>query len=450
MFQSAKWRKQAQIVESVLSAAPSFDKEYRLPPEEFARRQKNVWAMLQREGFDCGVVYSDEHYCGDVPYLGGNNNIIVEPIAGVIGKDGFVFLAGLESGIVCEQFSKRANAKIFRTDIFKADYGDAYPKGILHPHEAIEAACGGKPANIALLTTRAVLPLSLYNMVSAYVGAGNVKDLSKEYYAIKYNKSELELKLCEEASLVTDVMLEGMLRVLSPGMYETQVAAWGALIAHELGVEELAYPTMVTSGRNNWTLVGKASNRVIQEGDIVHIGAGAKRDGLAGSTRMSVQCVKDESGLTAEYKKNMTFLEDAFTYSVDQFKEIVEKKLDGSEHERAMIAYYNARAGEFKGVDGKPIENFARLKGYATMHNTGYTECQEFYGALTDDYEGKLPQKMAFMMDAGLQGFDKSWDDVVMDWEYIVLEKTLGKLGGDVRIFNKLPLNVQYLVGEGF
>ncbi|MEA5003759.1 MAG: M24 family metallopeptidase, partial [Christensenella sp.] len=268
--------------------------------------------------------------------------------------------------------------------------------------------------------------------------------------AIKYNKSALELKLTKEAALITDVMLEGMLSVLSPGMYETQVAAWGALIAHELGVEELAYPVMVTSGKNNWTLVGKASNRIIGEGDIVHVGAGAKRDGLSGSTRMSVMCVKDESGLTEEYKKNMAFLEDAFTYSVDKFEEIAKEDLDGREHERAMVEYYNARAAEFVGVDGKPIENFARLKGYATMHNTGYTECQEFYGALTDDYTGKLPQNMAFMLDAGLQGFDKSWDDVVMDWEYIVIEKTLGKTGKDVEMFNQLPLNVQRFVGRGF
>ena len=450
MFESAKWQKQAKIVEKVLADAPSFDKEFRLPPEEFKDRQDKVWEMLQKEGFDCGIVYSDEHYCGDVPYLGGNNNIIVEPIAGVIGKEGFVFLAALESGIVCEQFSKRSGGKIFRTDLFKADYGDKYPAGAIHPHEAIEAACGGKPSSIAMLTTRAVFPLSLYNMLAAYVGAENVADRSRDYYAIKYNKSARELRLTQEASLITDVMLEGMLGVLSPGMYETQVAAWGALIAHELGVEELAYPVMVTSGRNIGTLVGKAANRKIQEGDIVHIGAGAKRDGLSGSTRMSVMCVKDESGLTGEYKRNMAFLEDAFTYSLDKFREIAEKDLDGCEHERAVADYYNAHAAQFEGVDKKPIENFARLKGYATMHNTGYTECQECYGALTDDYVGKLPQNMAFMLDAGLQGFDKNWDDVVMDWEYIVIEKTFGKLGKEVKMFNRLPLNVQQFVGRGF
>ena len=84
MFQKASWNHQAKIISSVLEKAPEFDKGFRLPAKEFEARQKKVWDMLQREGADCGIVYSDEHYCGDVPYLAGNDNIIVEPMAAVL------------------------------------------------------------------------------------------------------------------------------------------------------------------------------------------------------------------------------------------------------------------------------------------------------------------------------------------------------------------------------
>ena len=104
------WRKQAAIISKVLESAETFDTEYLLPREEFLLRQKKVWDMLEREGAECGIVYSDEHYCGDVPYLAGNNNIIVEPIAAVLGKNGLFFIAGLESGIVAEQFCHRSDA----------------------------------------------------------------------------------------------------------------------------------------------------------------------------------------------------------------------------------------------------------------------------------------------------------------------------------------------------
>ena len=81
MFNSEIWKRQANIVCDVLQKAPAFDKNFLLPASEFTARQQKVWTMLQKEGFDCGVVYSDEHYCGDVPYLAGNTNIIVEPVA---------------------------------------------------------------------------------------------------------------------------------------------------------------------------------------------------------------------------------------------------------------------------------------------------------------------------------------------------------------------------------
>ena len=41
-------------------------------------------------------MFSDEHYNGDVPYLGGNTNITIEQMTGVIGPNGFHIIAGLE------------------------------------------------------------------------------------------------------------------------------------------------------------------------------------------------------------------------------------------------------------------------------------------------------------------------------------------------------------------
>jgi hypothetical protein len=42
-----------------------------------------------------------------------------------------------------------------------------------------------------------------------------------------------------------------------------------------------------------------------------------------------------------------------------------------------------------------------------------------------------------------------TWDDVIIpDLDYIVIENTLGKFGRDVENLNRLPLNVQNLVGK--
>ena len=65
------------------------DPKLEIPLDEYKRRQDAVNAALEGAGFSAGIVFSDEHYCGDVPYLGGNTNISIEQVAGVIGKNGF-------------------------------------------------------------------------------------------------------------------------------------------------------------------------------------------------------------------------------------------------------------------------------------------------------------------------------------------------------------------------
>ena len=75
-----------QKILDVLKECPDIDKNLSVQPEEFARRQKATWQALDQAGLDVGFVFSDEHYDGDVPYLGGNTNITIEQVAGAIGN----------------------------------------------------------------------------------------------------------------------------------------------------------------------------------------------------------------------------------------------------------------------------------------------------------------------------------------------------------------------------
>lgn len=450
MFDSKIWTQQAKIICNVLEKAPSFHKDYFLPAEEFTLRQQKVFEMLKQEGYDCGIVYSDEHYCGDVPYLAGNNNIHVEPVAAVLAKNGLYLIAGLESGIVAEQFCHRSGVKLRKVDILQIDNPE-YPENLLSPADIIKEACGEKPKKIALLTSRSILPLGFYRVLERYVGAKGIVDLSQKYYEIKYEKSEREMHLIEESCRISDVMLEGMLRILRPGLTEAQIAGWGYEIANELGAEEMGFKVMVTSGMNNRTIVGRASNRVIQEGDVVHIGVSPKRDGLCGAQRTSVLCVKDPSLASGNYLIWTKFLQEAFAFSVKKLQEIARENLPGSTHEKAMIDYYRSKAPALEVATGLELPCFEALKGYVTTHNSGYTECQELYGALSTDFDRQCAKRMVLMLDVGLKGFGTTWDDIVIPGlDYIVIEKTVGKFGHEIRILNQLPIDLQYLVGEAF
>ena len=48
---------------------PRIDPLFSTPKSEFKRRRQLTQAALKQAGYAAGVVFSDEHYCGDVPYL---------------------------------------------------------------------------------------------------------------------------------------------------------------------------------------------------------------------------------------------------------------------------------------------------------------------------------------------------------------------------------------------
>lgn len=449
MFNLKEWNKQANIIGDILAKAPKLDKDARIGREEFESRRKRVYEALKKAGFDAGIVYSDEHYHGDVPYLGGNTNISVEPVAGIVGKNGFSIIAGLEGCYVAEQLSKRSGCKVSRVEMLKlAD--EEYPVEVDRLEDVVEDICGAKPKRIALLTPRAVMPVSIYEWFEAYVGKGNLLDGQEIYYKIKYEKSDMEMQLTRQAAKISDVMIEGMLAVMKPGMLETQVAQWGYTIASELGVEELGFDVMVTAGEANRSLVGKALNRTINEGDFVHLGAGPAVDGLTACERCSVVCTSKGGKITDTQDYWLSFVEDAYRVGLDEYINVAKNNLPAKYQEMALVKYFEDRQEEVCKRLGRQID-LTRLKPYTGTHNSGYTECQEFYGAITLNSEEPLGNQIVMMLDVAARGIGNSWDEVIItDFDYILVEKTLGKFGNRVEVFNDLPIRVQHLVGSGY
>jgi len=440
------WLEKARAVDRVLSGAPSFDKHLRVEKPEFQRRQKAVADALAAAGVDCGLVYSDEHYCGDVPYLGGNCNVSVEPVAGVVGPRGFFILAGLEGGYVAEQLSGRAGASVHKVEMLKlAD--EEYPIDAERIEDVLEQAAGRKPRTVGLLTPRAVLPLGVYEYFAGLVGPENVVDCQELYYKIKYIKSDREMELTRQAARIADYMLEGMLAVLEPGMLETEVSAWGYLIGQQLGSEGFGFDVMVTANEANRTLVGKALNRRIGLGDYVHLGAAPRCDGLTACERATVIAVPEPQMVTEDQRFWISFTEGAYEVGLREYVRVAENNLPAYLQEQALVDYFKAREEEVSRRVGRKVD-LARQKPYTGTHNGGYTECQEFYGAITLKSREPLGSQIVTMLDVAVRGVGNRWNDVVIPgMDYVLVEKTLGKSGNRAEVLNRLPVNLQHLVG---
>jgi hypothetical protein len=206
---------------------------------------------------------------------------------------------------------------------------------------------------------------------------------------------------------------------------------------------------MVTAGEANRTLIGKALNRTIQAGEIVHLGVAPKRDGLNACVRRSLVMLEGDGHLTPSQRYWFDFLEEAYRLGEAAYRRVAREHLPARIQEQALVDFYAAHSAEVSQRYGKEI-HLEALKPYTGTHNSGYTECQEFFGAITLDSNEPLGERIVTMLDVAIRGIGDAWNDVVIpDLDYLVIENTLGKFGETVETFNTLPLNVQPLLGKG-
>lgn len=369
-------------------------------------------------------------------------------MAGVIGPTGFHIVAGLEGGYVAEQLAPRAKAVVHKAELLQlAD--EKYPIEAERLEDVLAEAADKTVRRIGLLTPRQVVPDWIVRYLEGLVGQENVVDAQELYYRIKYEKSDIEMALIRDASAIGDAMMRAMLAVLCPGLLETQVAGWAYLVAKELGSEENGWDVMVTTGDANRTLIGKALNREIQPGDYVHLGVAPKRDGLNACVRRSMIAVQDPADVTSAQRYWFDFVEEAYRVGEEAYRRVAAEGLLARLQEQALVGFFAGHSDEVSNRIGRRIE-LERLKPYTGTHNAGYTECQEFFGAITLESDEPLGRQIVTMLDVAVRGVGDYWDDVIIpDMDYVVVENTLGKFDTRVENFNRLPLNVQSLVGSG-
>jgi Xaa-Pro aminopeptidase len=441
-------RQDLEKVLRILHDTAAIDREFAAPIQEFQARVRRTNEALARHGHTVGLVFSDEHYAGDVPYLGGNTNISIEQVAGVVGPDGFHVVAGLEGGYVAEQLAERAGAKVHKVELLQlAD--EKYPIRAERLEDVIRAAAGKAVDHIALLTPRQVIPAGLVEYLQNLYGREGVVDAQELYYRVKYEKSEIEMRLIADACVIADAMLRAMLAVLRPGRLETEVAAWGAWVGRMLGSERDGFQIMVGANTANRTLIGPALNRRINEGDWVHLGVAPKRDGLTACLRRSVIAVASPQQVTADQKYWFDLVEQAYGVGERWYREVAAKNLPARLQEKSLVDFFAGHSEEISRRIGKKID-LAQQKPYTGTHNSGYTECQEFFGAITLDSHEPLGNQIVTMLDVALRGIGDRWHDVIIPgFDFCVVENTLGKYGTRVETLTQFPIHAQELVGIG-
>ena len=106
-------------VAKILQNGPRIDKTFAISESEFISRRSRIWkAVAGFADVDVAVAFSDEHYSGDVPYLGGNTNYSIEQVAFGLGPDPrrSGIIAGFEGVYIAGQLAARAGVPVYPTE----------------------------------------------------------------------------------------------------------------------------------------------------------------------------------------------------------------------------------------------------------------------------------------------------------------------------------------------
>ena len=474
-------------LEIIAENSPGIDKRFSISREEFVARRRNVWnAIRRKQDVDVAVAFSDEHYSGDVPYLAGNTNYTVEQVAFGLGPDPCTsgIIAGFEGVYVAGQLAVRSGVMVYPTDSLQlAD--EKYPVEGFSLRDILMKIAGRPVRRIGLLTPLQVVPAGVMANLEAIVGSGNVVDVQLPFQQQKNNKSDDEMRLIADAAHVSALGLRAMLAVAEPGMLETEITAFADLLGKWMGCERKGFESITGSDTACVTMIGPALNRVVQPDAVMHFGVSCKRDGLAGCCRRSA--FSSTRGDVGYARSIQHLVEEAFRIGFAEYVNVAEHDLPACRQELALVDFFTSKTEELlahvqahHGGEkaqvlrerlNEPIPGIAtglaRLKPYTGTHNAGYTECQEFYGAITLESTQPLARQVVTMLDVALRGRGSRWtgsdfETWIPGFDYWVVEDTLGKYGrrvknltgelqpggGEVSGIGRIPVNVQALLGN--
>jgi Xaa-Pro aminopeptidase len=421
--------------------APTINKALEIPREEYEWRWRRVQDAMSTKGYDLLYVCGSELDRSDAAWIAGIFDPMIERYAVILPLEGKpIILAGSEGGHVLEEAAEKSGADIALLREFQIS-DEEYRWARFVSLEEVLRRLGLSRSGVRVVVASALefLPCSQLFMLQSTFGKDNIIVDPEILRLIKYEKSDLELAIMQEANKIADAALRGMLAVTVPGVTELQVAAVGDYIMKCLGARRMGFCTIVTSGERNYTVIGPATNRVIQHGDFVSLGVSPTFNGYHGVVRRTVR-----AGVNPDSNQ------ESFLKAVENLYIVVMEATKEAARENLPSNYIDRQGKKFlENLKLKTLNGDLRTpkEPYTFIHNMGCSECQEGYGAVTPYTENPLGRQVALAIDVALLGFEERGKPI-FPVLYAVIEDAFWKKGSQVGVYNRMPLSVQHLVGN--
>ena len=239
---------------------------------ETEKRIAEVKKILVSKGLDAALIYFDELNVANGWYLTGwcgqfEKGSVLIPVKGEP-----ILLGGPES----EPFAKMNLAMVP-----DEEYPNATIINFAQLNEELKNE-GTVLKRIGFVGT-ATIPHQVYCDFVEGFGGVEMVDITDEYETLRAYKSSWEVAQIEKATGLCDLAYDKMMAAIKPGAYEFEVAAAGEAICRANGATSFAYSTIVGSGERAKAVVPTATNKMMENGELVMIGIAPRFNGYAGT-----------------------------------------------------------------------------------------------------------------------------------------------------------------------
>lgn len=249
---------------------------------ETEKRIEKVRGILKDKNLDAALVYFDELNIANGWYLTGWCGQF-EKGAALIPKEGEPMLLG---GPESEPFAKMNSAitKVRCFPVFMVP-DEEYPNATIINFKQLneELKSEGTVLKRIGFVGTATIPHQVYCDFAAGFDGVEMVDITDEYETLRAYKSEWEAVQIQKATNLCDMAYDKMISAIKPNAYEFEVAAAGEAVCRANGATSFAYSTIVGSGERAKAVVPTATNKVMNDGELVMIGIAPRFNGYAGT-----------------------------------------------------------------------------------------------------------------------------------------------------------------------
>lgn len=249
---------------------------------ESDKRIANIRQILRANNLDAALIYFDELNVANGWYVTGwcgqfEKGSVLIPVEGEP-----ILLGGPESEPFAQMDSAVTKVRCFPVFMVpEEEYPNATIIDFKQLNEELKAE-GTVLKRIGVVGTTTI-PHQVYLDFSAGFEGVELVDITDAYEDLRAYKSAWEGEQIIKATNLCDLAYDKMIAAIRPGAYEYEVAAAGEAVCRASGANSFAYSTIVGSGERAKAVVPTATNRIMQDGELVMIGIAPRVNGYAGT-----------------------------------------------------------------------------------------------------------------------------------------------------------------------